>query len=235
MEKGPISTPVSIILGSIILSIAILMHGGVIQVGNVQLNNPGVAKASSKPTAPQPSAAVKANVDVGYFPALGDKNAKVKVIEFADFQCPFCEKFHNDAEKQMIKDYVDTGKVQFYYRNFAFLGEESTWAAEAAFCANEQNKFWEYHDYLFGHQGAENSGAFTKEKLGGFAKEIGLDMAKFTPCLETDKYATQVADDKKAGEDSGVNGTPATFINGTLISGAVPYASFKQSIEAALK
>lgn len=177
---------------------------------------------------------VKADVSIGHFPVLGKKDAKVIVIEFADFQCPFCERFFKDAEKGLIKDYVKTGKVKFVFRNYAFLGKESTWAAEASECANEQEKFWEYHDYLYNHQGPENSGAFAKDKLEGFAEQLGLNTNQFNSCLETDKYAKAVADDLAEGQKAGVSGTPATFINGQLVVGAQPYSAFKTIIDQAL-
>lgn len=182
---------------------------------------------------PQPPSG-KVNVDIGHLPVLGDKNAKVTVVEFADFQCPFCERFFKDVEVNIIKDYVNTGKVKFAFRHYAFLGQESTWAAEASECANEQGKFWEYHDYLYSHQGPENSGAFAKDKLEDFAKQLGLNSEQFNSCLETDKYAKAVADDLSAGQKAGVQGTPATFINGQIIIGTQPYSAFKTIIDQAL-
>ena len=233
-----LTTPVAILLSSFVISIAILMHGGIIQIGSIKTVGAKPTQQAQPAAAGQPAAPAaptKVNVDIGHFPIKGDKNAKVTVIEFADFQCPFCEKFFSQTESNLIKDYVNTGKIKFAFRNWAFLGPESTFAAEGAECANEQGKFWEYHDYLYSHQGQENSGAFAKDKLEGFAGSIGLDADKFKTCLETDKYATQVKDEYSAGQTAGVNGTPATFVNGILISGAVPYASFQQTIDAALK
>jgi len=197
---------------------------------SAQPNSPQTAP--NAPNAPAPSA--KVNVDAGHLPILGNKNAKVTVIEFADFQCPFCERFFKDAEPSIIKDYVNSGKVKFAFRHYAFLGQESTWAAEASECANEQGKFWEYHDYLYNHQGAENSGAFAKDKLIGFAKALGLNVDQFSSCLNSDKYAKQVADDLAAGQKAGVNGTPTTFLNGQPVVGAQPYSAFKTLIDQEL-
>lgn len=230
-----LTTPLAILLGSFVIAVAILMHGGIIKVGGTTAKVPSQApsQAAAAPTQPTPPA--KVNVDIGHFPVKGDKNAKVTVIEFADFQCPFCEKFFTQTEPSLIKDYADKGKIKFAFRNWAFLGQESTYAAQGAECANEQGKFWEYHDYLYSHQGQENSGTFNKDKLEGFAPSIGLDADKFRNCLETDKYAEKVKEDYTAGQGAGVNGTPATFVNGILISGAVPYATFQQAIDTALK
>ena len=174
------------------------------------------------------------DVSVGHLPVQGDKNAKVTVIEFADFQCPFCKQWFEQVESNLIKEYVETGKVKFAFRHFAFLGQESTDAALASECANEQKKFWEYHDYLYQNQGAENSGAFSVENLKSFAVTLGLDSQKFDGCLDSKKYAKNVTKDQEEGNKAGVNGTPATFINGILISGAAPYEDFKKEIEKQL-
>ncbi|MBI2031697.1 MAG: DsbA family protein [Candidatus Levybacteria bacterium] len=182
-----------------------------------------------------PSPGVRVKVDNGHLPVLGKNDAKVTIIEFADFQCPFCERFFKDTIPNLKKDYVDTGKVKLAFRHYAFLGQESTWAAQASECANEQDKFWEYHDYLYNNQGPENSGAFAKDKLIGFAESLGLNKDQFASCLNSDKYSKNVSDDLSAGQKAGVTGTPATFINGQLIVGAQPYASFKTLIDEELK
>lgn len=226
----------AILLGSFVIAVAILMHGGIIKIGSRVATAPAVA-ASSAPTVGQPAPAgppAKVNVSIGHLPVKGNDKAKITIVEFADFQCPFCERFFSQVESNLIKDYVDTGKAKFAFRQYAFLGQESTWAAEAAECANEQNKFWEYHDYLYTHQGQENSGAFSKEKLEGFAGILGLDANQFKTCLQSDKYADKVKTDFTEGQAAGVNGTPATFINGQLVSGAQPYANFKSLIDAEL-
>lgn len=98
----------------------------------------------------------------------------VTIIEYADFQCPFCGKFFKEIGETLIKDYVDAGKVRFVYRDFAFLGTESTRAAEAARCAGDQGKYWEYHDYLYNHQNGENQGNFSDLYLKSFAGELKL-------------------------------------------------------------
>lgn len=189
-----------------------------------------VAQQPQTPPAPQG----KVDIKNGHLPALGNSDAKVTIVEFADYQCPFCERLFNDAIASIKKDYIDTGKVKLYFRNYAFLGQESTWSAEASECANEQNKFWDYHDYLFNHQGAENSGAFSKDNLKKFAADLGLDTNSFNNCLDTDKYKSLVDQDLKEGQQAGVNGTPATFVNGNMLVGAQPYSAFKQLIDKEL-
>ena len=136
----------------------------------------------------------------------------------------------------MIRDqYVSKGKVRWVYRDFAFLGQESTWASEAARCAADQGKFWQMHDYLYTHQNGENEGAFSKDNLKKFAKALGLDQGSFDSCLDTGKYTSAVQAETVAGGKAGVNGTPANFINGKLNVGALPTSQFVQLIEEALK
>ena len=166
---------------------------------------------------------------------LGDQNAPVTFIEYGDFQCPFCGKLFKETEPVLREKYVKTGKVKFIYRDFAFLGPESTWAANAAHCAGEQEKFWEYHDYLYSNQRGENQGAFSKANLKNFASALSLDRGKFDSCLDGDKYLDAIQAQTKAGGEAGVTGTPANFINGVLYAGALPTSNFTQIIDNELK
>lgn len=174
--------------------------------------------------------------------ALGKPDAPVTVVEFADYQCPFCGKFHEQVEPRIIQEYVSSGKVRFIYRDFAFLDSiggndsgESHMAAEAARCAGDQGKFWEYHTYLYKHQNGENQGAFSNQNLKKFAAALSLDTATFNACLDSRKHQAAVVKDTADGRELGVNGTPGTFVNGELIQGALPYENFKAAIEAALR
>src|SRR5512135_875464 len=164
----------------------------------------------------------------------GNKAAKVVFIEFADFQCPYCERWHQQVEPQIVRQYVQSGQVTFVYKHSAFLGQESEWAAEAAECAADQNKFWQYHDLLFQKQNGENQGAFTKDNLIAFAQSLELDMAKFTPCLTNDETLARVNADTEEGRQVRVTGTPTFFINGQRIVGAQPYGTFQAAIDQAL-
>jgi len=166
---------------------------------------------------------------------LGNPAAKVVLVEYGDFQCPFCGKFFKTTEKQLVDIYIKQGKAVLVWRDFAFLGEESFRAAEAARCAGEQNKFWEYHDYLFNNQRGENEGAFADTILKSFAKTLKLDEDKFNTCFDSGKYRKAVEASGEEGRIMGVNGTPATFVNGQLISGAVSFITFQSAIEAELK
>lgn len=227
---------IAYILGFLLILASFLIGVLVTKVFYLEKGAQTTIPAGDESVGPNPSKAPSGPVKVstGHFPVLGEKGAKVTIIEFADFQCPFCERFYTDSESNIIKDYVDTGKAKFAFRHYAFLGQESTDSALASECANEQDKFWEYHNYLYEHQGAENSGAFSKDNLKGFAATLGLDTAKFNDCLDSAKYQKNVDKDLTEGAAAGVSGTPATFVNGVLLEGALPYADFKAEIEKAL-
>ena len=170
------------------------------------------------------------------FNAMGDPNAPVKIIEYSDFQCPYCAQFVKNTEQQIIDAYIATGKVYFEYHSFSdFIGPESARAAEAAYCAGDQNKFWEMHDIIFANQTGENAGAFTDKRLKAFAAKIGLDTAKFNDCFTSGKYADQVKQDGVAATQAGVKATPSFVVNGKLIEGAQPFSVFQSEIDALLK
>ncbi len=122
----------------------------------------------------------------------------------------------------------------FAFRHFAFIGEESRWAAEATECASEQGRFWDYYDKLFEEQAGENVGAYSKENLKRFASDLGLDRAQFDQCLDSGKYAEKVVQETALGRVAGVRGTPTLFVNGQLIEGGARYEILKAAIEAAL-
>ncbi len=191
---------------------------------------------SGAPTQPQqPQAPTSVDVKVtAADPVLGDPNAKVTVVNFSDFQCPFCEKFYTDVETKIIKEYVDTGKVKFVFKNLAFLGQESKDAANAALCAKEQNKFWEYHDKLFNSQKGENQGAFAVDNLKKFAVDLSLNGDQFNKCLDAKKYNAQVEADIAEATRVGFQSTPSTAVGKTPMIGAQPYEQFKAAIEAQL-
>ncbi len=167
-------------------------------------------------------------------PRLGSKDSKVEIVVFADFQCPYCGKFQQDVYLEIKKDYIDTDKASMVYQDFTFLGEESDVSAQAAKCAGEQGKFWEYHDYLFSHQKGENQGAFALKNQKTFARTLKLKTADFNTCLDSGKYASAVESETAAGRAIGVTGTPTILVNGKVYVGALPYATFKQAIEEAL-
>lgn len=166
----------------------------------------------------------------------GDKNAKVTVVEYGDFRCPFCERWFQQVEPPLKTSYVDAGKVKMIFRNYAFLGPQSTWAAEAAECGAEQGKFWEFHDWLYSNQAPESDLAYySKANLIKYAGQVGLGNSQFASCLNSDKYARRVADDLAQGQKDGVTGTPTVFINGQRVVGAQPFNVFSAIIDSILK
>lgn len=166
---------------------------------------------------------------------LGEPNAKVTLVEYSDFQCPFCGRFQSTVSPQLIEQYVKTGKINFLYKHMAFLGPESAWSAVAAECAANQGKFWEYHDLLFARQSGENEGAFNKDKLIGFGKELGLDMTTFERCVQNDETLDRVRADTQEGQELGVNSTPTFFVNGRPLVGLGSFEQFKAVLEQALQ
>ena len=161
---------------------------------------------------------------------MGEKDAKLTIVEFSDYQCPYCKSFFDDTLPEIKKKYIDTGKVKLVYRDFPLdFHPNAQKAAEAAECAGEQNKYFQMHDKLF-----ENQVALDTDDLKKYAKDIGLNTAQFNTCLDTGKMASEVESDYQEGVNYGVSGTPAFFINGKLIEGAQPFSVFKQAIDAEL-
>lgn len=192
------------------------------------------AQQPQAPAAPNPDDAKK-KLSSARLPVKGNKDAKVKIVEFADFRCPFCEKVFTDTEPQLFKDYVDSGKASFEFRHYAFLGPASTVAANAAECANEQGKFWDYYEWLYKNQPSEtDTSMYVTDKLAQAAGTLGMDTAQFTSCLDGKKYDKNVSDDLVLGQAVGVSGTPTFYINGVQLVGAQPYASIKAVVDQEL-
>jgi protein-disulfide isomerase len=161
-------------------------------------------------------------------PSRGPPSAPVTIVEFSDFQCPFCGREIPVIEK-LMKEYE--GKVRLVFRHYPLdFHPFAEKAAEAAVCAADQGKFWEMHDKMF-----SNQQKLAVDDLKGYAKTIGLDPAKFDRCLDSGEKKAQVEEDQKAGTQAGVNGTPAFFVNGIFINGAVPYDQIKQAVDRELK
>ncbi len=159
-------------------------------------------------------------------PYIGAEDAPVVMVEFSDFQCPFCSRFKEQAMGDIIKNFVDTGVVKLVFRDLPLpFHPHSQKAAEAAECAHEQGKFWEFHDKLF-----ENQQALGVENYKKYAADLGLDMEQFNDCLDSDKYLSETQEDAKAAAEEGIGGTPGFVINGQVVSGAQPYDKFEQVI-----
>lgn len=159
---------------------------------------------------------------------LGDKNADVQIVLYDDFQCPYCER-HNGTIKQIVEEYGDD--IYLVFKHFPLSFHESAIpAAEAAECAGEQGKFWEYADELFANQDK-----FSSEPWVEFASKLGLNVNDFQTCIDGNNYQNIISSDLQEGINNGVEGTPATFVNGQLVSGALPFTTFKQIIDSLLK
>jgi protein-disulfide isomerase len=175
-------------------------------------------------------------------PALGAATAKVTLVEFSDYQCPFCGRYATQTMSQILDEYVKTGKVRYIFRNFPLesIHPLAAKAAEGVLCAGEQNKYWEMHDRLF-----KNQSALDAKELAGHALVLGLDTPKFQQCLDSGKSAAQVKSDIQEGTKLGVRGTPAFFLGLTdtksskikaelMLSGAQPISAFKEAIDKLL-
>jgi protein-disulfide isomerase len=168
----------------------------------------------------------KANVDVAGAQVLGSKTAKVTLVEFADYECPYCQKVAPDVRK-LQADYGD--KVAITYKDFPLpMHARAEKAAEAARCASKQNKFWEFHDEIF------HSKELDMDQLKAQARALKLDTAQFDKCLDNGEEASAVDKDRKEGLRLGITGTPSFFINGHYLSGALDYAALRQVVDQQL-
>lgn len=158
---------------------------------------------------------------------IGDEAAPITIIEYGDFQCPICKRFFEQTEPTLLREYIDTGKAKIEFRVETHIGPESVTAGEAAYCAAEQDRFKNYHDELYGHQGEID---FTTANLKSFAGNLGLDQAAFDDCLDSGKYnATVVASNEDAQER--ISGTPTFFIGEQRINGAQPIGVFRAILD----
>ena len=166
--------------------------------------------------------------------SLGEPSAAVVVREYADYQCPSCGAFARNVEPQLRQAYIDTGRIRFEFYDFAWIGPESRDAANAARCAGAQDSFWPYHDLLYRNQAGENAGAFTRDRLKAFGRELGLDPATFDRCVDGETFASAVQADLADARNQGFTGTPTFLIGGQRIVGAQPFTVFQAAIDAAL-
>ena len=187
------------------------------------------APSLQKPRAPGPGATdMKALADDD--PFLGDENAPVTIIEFSDYECPFCERFYRQTLPSIKSTYIETGKAMFVYRDFPLgFHSQAEPAAIAANCAGEQRKYFQFHDKIF-----DNGGARGKSNVDykNWAQEIGLDVPRWEKCTNDPAQKQEIQKDIGDGSAAGISGTPGFIINGKLISGAQPFSVFQQVIEA---
>ena len=204
--------------------------------GTPTVANPSPTAQASPAAQATPTPAV-VDVSVDDDPSWGPEDAPVTIVEFSEFLCPYCQRFAQQT-LPLIKDAYE-GQVRYVYRDFIVHGELALKISEAAECADDQGKFWEYHDKLWEEYTAtyEQAQAGTEALLGTlkeYASELGLDTATFDDCLDTGKNTAEVQSDYQEGASYGVSGTPGFFINGQQVTGAQPFEVFQQIIDAAL-
>ncbi|MBP9864626.1 thioredoxin domain-containing protein [Patescibacteria group bacterium] len=196
---------------------------------------PSAAAPAAQPSAPAAAAGPMKPVDEKVDHIKGPKNAKVTLVEYSDFECPFCKR-HFEVMNQVMKQYPND--VRLVFRNYPLSFHQNAMKeAQAAECAAEvggNDAYWKYHDKIF-TETASNGTGFALDRLVPAAKEIGLDEKKFKTCLDSDKYAAKVNQQMQEGSAAGVQGTPGTFVNGTLVEGAVPLSQFTTMIDGILK
>jgi len=256
----------SIMLSALILSGTIFLVGGTISTGlssltvagNLQATTgtggetgslaptPSLPSPSPSPAqAPRPSGGTVSMAETSKNPAgkLGNDDAPIVIVEYSDYQCPFCRRWFDDSKSQLQTEYIDTGKVQFIYKDYplSFHPMANTYA-EAARCAGDQGKYFEFHDKIFLEQGKFGNGTIstiTTDDIKQWATDLGLNTNEFNSCLDTGKFSSAVQTNFTEGSASGVSGTPAFLVGtrdgtGQLLVGAQPYATFKSTIDALL-
>jgi protein-disulfide isomerase len=168
-------------------------------------------------------------------PILGDPSASITIVEFGDYQCERCYEWFHNTKPTIVQDYIDTGKANLVFVDLAFLGRDSSKAAQASYCAEDQEMYWEYHDILYTSQESIDNGWANSERLKAFAFSLDLDMELFESCLDSEKYSKRVQYNIQQARENGIRGTPGFFIIGPdgqeQISGAQPYSVFKQILD----
>lgn len=165
----------------------------------------------------------------------GPVNAPVKIVEYSDFGCTYCRQFALNQGRQLRQEYEGAGKVRFEYRSFIIEGASTREAANAAYCAADQKRFWDYSDVLFNKSGTgQPQNVFSKSALKDYGAQIGLDMGQFNQCVDSGQFISEVQNQHAEGARLGVKATPSFFINGRKIEGAAAYAEFKAAVDAAL-
>ena len=173
-------------------------------------------------------------------PILGDPDAPITLVEFGDYQCHYCNVFFQSIEKDILKNYVDTGKVKIIFKDYNIIGEDSVKASQGAHCANDQGLFWEYHDILYSHWTGENNGWASSENLAIFAQQIGLNVNKWSECMNKGSHSQIILKSNDDARTLELTGTPAFFIinsDGKVskLFGAQPFEVFKKIFDEQLE
>lgn len=169
-------------------------------------------------------------------PILGDPSAPITIVEFGDYQCEQCYAWFHNTKPSIVQNYIDTGKANLVFVDLAFLGRDSPKAAQASYCAEDQEMYWEYHDLLYNSQEHVDNGWANSERLKAFAFSLDLDMELFESCLDSEKYSKRVQYNIQQAREHGVKGTPGFFIVGPngqqQIGGAQPFSVFKNVLDS---
>jgi len=228
----------SLAIGAIISSVVLV----IVFIGFDDISNPTELKIEPTPTVQQIG---PAKITLNTFlangsPILGNMDAPITLIEFGDYQCHFCNVFFHSTEGDILKNYVETGKVKMIFKDYNIIGPDSVNASHGAHCASDQGLFWEYHDILYSNWTGENNGWASSENLGKFAQEIGLDMDIWSECMLNGKHSQTILGSNEDAKSLELTGTPAFFVIGpdgktTRLFGAQPYETFEKVFENELQ
>lgn len=232
-SKNDLLIPISIVVAGILIAGSVLVG-----LSKQSARTEPIPSGGANPPSPEaPVVAVDQKISAQDV-ILGDPNAPVSVIEYGDYQCPFCVRFHEQVAIPLRDTYIKEGKVKMAFRSFQFLGPESIATAEAVECAKDQNKFWAYHDIVYAAEskdGQEGNGNLNRALFLKLAGDLKLNTGSFTSCLDTHKHQKKVQSDTASAQQAGVNSTPTSFVNGQKVPGALPYEQFVAIIESQLK
>ena len=224
---------------NVLIPFSILLAGGMVAFAvffglSNQTSGPSVTQETD--LTPQPTEAEAVVADFAPvledFAALGDPDAPVLMVEYSDFACPFCGRFHQSTKDQIVAEYVDADVVYFVRKDFIAVGGDR--AAEAAHCAGDQGAYWEYTDILYANQEADRGNWASTEVHRGYAEQLGLDANALVSCFEDRTHQARVQASSQEAVANGGQGTPYFVINGIPVSGAQPFNVFEQAIELAL-
>lgn len=243
-----LTTPVAILIGCFVISLSILVSGGIIKIGPRTISTGVKTSPTPAPVAEQSPQPTVSQVSVDDDPVLGSKDAQVTLIEFSDYECPFCKRHFDQVYPQLKKDYIDTGKVKMVFRDYPlpFHDPMASFEANAANCARQQggdSTYFKFHDAIF-TKTKSNGNGLTKDDVYQFASDLGLNQANLKTCADSLKYAEEVKKDIADGSSVGVSGTPTFFIgksdssgtiSGQILVGAQEYSAFQAVIDPLLQ
>ena len=200
----------------------------------------GIAALSSSPSETYDLDMARTHGDISTAmgsPILGNPLAPITIVEFGDYQCHQCYNWFHNTKPMIMRDYIETGKANLVFVDFAFLGKDSPKASQATYCADDQGKYWEYHNSLYTSQESKiDSGWVNSERLKAFAFNLDLDMELFNECLDSEKYSKRIQYNSQQARDNGVRGTPGFFIVGPddqkQIAGAQPFSVFQRIMDS---